>query len=287
MKKLMSLVVMTTIALLVCSCGNNARQSGESKDKTETEAETQTETKVDEEKYFSYQLLETNKYMGFNYGSGDFVGDWIEPNNTFNGLVICHGDKELSQYLMFDDEEDYYNDYIYEWTLALKMAKVLYNANTRHRLYIKKDNVLYQMNENGDTLVTFRHLYSGNTFNTRNDYAIDYKGDTILHGDTIKKYDYKYFANNKKSIGELLNYIHCMPNCIDSYNNPEIVELFKKTYYDFQGTSIFEPEKGYGYRKYPIDEGKYGYDYVKLYRIKEGEYDNVLGGVLGIKFEHR
>ena len=102
---------------------------------------------------------------------------------------------------------------------------------------------------------------------------------------TIKGYDYNYFENPEKSIGQLLDYVHCMPNCLDNYKNSEIVEIFKKTYYDLQDAGIYAPEKGYGFRKYPIDKDKYGYDYVKLYRIKEGEYKNVPGGVLGIKFE--
>lgn len=283
MKKLINLVMVTTMALLVCSCGNNAGQTGGSKDNTETG--TQTETAVEEDEYFSYQLLETHYFETFNYGFGDFVGDWVVHNVVFNGLVVCYGDSALPQYLMFDDEEDYYNDCIYEWTIALKVAKLLFEANIRHRFYVEDNLVLYQMNENRDTLVTFRHLYSGCSFNTRNDYAIDFNRDTIIHGDTISEFDYRYFENNKNSISELLNFIHCMPGCIDDCNNSEIAEIFKKNYYDLQDAGIYTPEKGYGYRKYPVDKSEYGYDYVTLYRIKEGEYKNVPGGVLGIKFE--
>ena len=55
MKKLMNLAFVITMALVVCSCGNNVSQQGESKDETVTES--QTETVVQEEKHFSYQLF--------------------------------------------------------------------------------------------------------------------------------------------------------------------------------------------------------------------------------------
>lgn len=283
MKKLMNLVLMTTMALFVCSCGNNARQSGESKDNTE--AEMQTETVVEEEKCFSYQLLESSHfYMRFNFMDSKCLTD---VGRSFDGLVVCYGDSKSSKYLLFDDEEDY-NGSIYEWALALKTASELYRMN---KMQYKFDmNVKIGEGEycdymidrrRGDTLIT----YTEYTYQSYRNYAINNQGDTIHQGDTIKGYDYIYFENPEKSIGQLLDYVHCMPNCIDSYKNSEIVELFKKTYYDLQDAGIYAPEKGYGFRKYPIDDEKYGHDYVKLYRIKEVEYKNVPGGVLGIKFE--
>ena len=282
MKKLMNLVVMTTIALLVCSCGNNARQSGESKDNIETE--TQTETVVEEEKYFSYQLLGSQSYSRTSFMDSKCLTDF---GYFVEGLIVCYGDSKTSQYLLFDDEEDY-NESIYEWALALKTAKELSSMNDMQYKFDMNVEIGegeycdYMIDRRrGDTLIT----YTEYTYQNYRSYAIDNYGDTIQQGDTIKGYDYIYFENPEKSIGQLLDYVHCMPNCIDSYKNAEIVELFKKTYYDLQDAGIYAPEKGYGFRKYPIDDEKYGHDYVKLYRIKEGEYKNVPGGVLGIKFE--
>lgn len=284
MKKLINLAFVVSMALIACSCGNSDEQQGESEEKTVTE--TQTETVVEEEKYFSYQLLESrNLYVRYNFMDSKCLTD---DGCFFDGLIICYGDSKSSQYLLFDDEEEYYNESIYEWSLALKTASELYNKNKYH--FTRENRVRIGEGEycdylidrrRGDTLIT----YTEYTYQNYRSYAIDNHGDTIFKGDTIKGYDYVYFENPKKSIGQLLAYVHCMPNCIDNYTNSEIVEIFKKTYYDLQEAPIYEPEKGYGFRKYPIDEKKYGHDYVTLYRIKEGEYKNIPGGVLGIKFE--
>jgi len=288
MKKLINLAFVVSMALIACSCGNSDEQQGESEEKTVTE--TQTETVVEEEKYFSYKLLESrNLYVRYNFMDSKCLTD---DGCFFDGLIICYGDSKSSQYLLFDDEEDYYNGCIHEWALALKTASELYRINKvfyvqdRSNFDRKGDSTIhreYLIDERkGDTLITYTKIdYYWNHY----EYAMNKNGDTIQTGDTIKGYEYRYFKNPEKSIGQLLDYVHCMPNCIDSNNNSEIVEIFKKNYYDLQGASIYEPEKGYGFRKYPIDEKKYGHDYVTLYRIKEGEYKNVPGGVLGIKFE--
>ena len=52
MKKLMNSVLMTIMVLPVCSCGNNGDQQRQSNN----------ENSIDAEKYFSYQLLGTNRY---------------------------------------------------------------------------------------------------------------------------------------------------------------------------------------------------------------------------------
>lgn len=290
MKKLVNLILMITVALFVCSCGNNVGQQGASNGETATVAEIQIETVEEEEKYFSYQLLESRHfYVRYNFMDSKCLTD---DGCFFDGLIVCYGDSKSSQYLLFDDEEDYYNGCIHEWALALKTASELYRMNKvfyvqdRSNFDRKGDSTIhreYLIDERrGDTLITYTKIdYYWNHY----EYAINKNGDTIQTGDTIKGYEYKYFKNPEKSIGQLLDYVHCMPNCIDSYKNAEIVELFKKTYYDLQDAGIYAPEKGYGFRKYPIDDEKYGHDYVKLYRIKEGEYKNVPGGVLGIKFE--
>lgn len=275
MKKLMNLILMTTVALFVCSCGNNVGQTGESKDNTETE--TQTETAVEEEKYFSYQLLGRHSYMRFPFMDSKCLTDC---GYYLEGLIVSYGDTKSSQYLLFDDEENCYNRSICEWALALKTAEELSSMNKVGYNY--DNNVIidgvfydYMIDKRRDTLITYTHPQS---------FAINNQGDTIHQGDTIKGYDYIYFENPEKSISQLLDYVHCMPGCIDNYKNADIVEIFKKTYYDLQEAGIYAPEKGYGFRKYPIDKEKYGYNYVKLYRIKEGEYKNVPGGALGIRF---
>lgn len=103
MKNLMNLVMAIMMALLACSCGNNGRQQGENDYENYEIVE-------EAEEYFSYQVL---------------IGSFIEKE-YFGGLAILHGDDNSSDYILFDDEEDYYNDYIYEWALALKVAYNLY-----------------------------------------------------------------------------------------------------------------------------------------------------------------
>lgn len=305
MKKLVKLFVLIMMVFYICSCGNN---NGGQTEKTKNNASEQSyydETIVEEEyepeKFFSYQLLESHEeHVKFNYGWDRFVGDWIENcGRNIEGLVICYGDSETSNYLMFDDEENYYNDCIYEWTVALTIARNVYNANKRHYTYsIYEDNecTLYQVNMKGDTLIKFKHSYyddgTRKSWNTNDDYAIDSYGDTIKHGETIKSYENIYFENNKESIAEILNYLHCFPSCIDDYKNSEIVEIVKKTYYNCQDASVFQPDRGYGYRIYLIDGFDSSYigdalginHYVKLFRIKEGEYEGVPAGTLGICF---
>lgn len=284
MKKLMNLAFVITMALVVCSCGNNVSQQGESKDETVTES--QTETVVQEEKHFSYQLLEGHHaYWRYPFTVSKYI---IDEGGFFDGLIVCYGDSKATQYLLFDDEEDYYNGSIYEWTLALKIASELYRVNKElyskdNKAEIGEGEYCYYLidKRRGDTLIT----YTDYAYQRFRNYVINNQGDTIQEGDTIKGYGYVYFEKPEKTISQLLTYIHCMPDCINSYNNPEIVEIFKKTYYDLKEAGIYAPEKGYGFRKYPIDKEKYGHNYVKLYRIKEGEYKNVPEGVLGIKFE--
>ncbi len=277
MKKLMNFVVMITMALLVCSCGNNARQSGESKDNTETE--TQTETVVENEKYFTYKFLEKENPFFKNLAS--YKRDWVIIGGwDCDGLAVCYGDDGLSKYVLFDDEEDFYNDCVYEWAMSLKIAKELYKWN---RVAYEECDVIDAENLmkfclvsrlSNDTIITYYDREEGL-------FAFDKNNEMINKGDTIVEEEYKI---NKQSLSHVLGYVHCLPKCIDEYKNLEIVEIFKKTYYDLQDARIYAPEKGYGFRKYPIDKDKYGYDYVILYRIKEGEYKNVPGGVLGIKF---
>ena len=286
--------MLTAIVFIIYSCGNNGeRKENNNKSEQSYCDETDAEGECEPEKFFSYQLLETHeRYDKFSGYDGLFKGEWIEDRGCrFEGLVICYGNSESFHYLMFDDEEDYYNDCIYEWTRALKIAEVIFRANNRHYSYLNcRGDTLYQVNLKGDTLITFKHSYldyfedgKGASWNSNDDYAIDNYGDTIIHGETIKSYENVYFENNKKSISEILGYLHCFPSCIDDYKNSEIVEIVKKTYYDCQDASIFLPEKGYGYRIYSID----GFGYhrkVKLYRIKEGEYEGIPAGTLGICF---
>lgn len=304
MKKLVKLVVLTMMVFFICSCGNNGGQTEKTKNNASEQSyydETIEEEEYEPEKFFSYQLLESHEeHVKFNYGWDKFVGNWIEDCGCrFEGLAICYGDMESSQYLLFDDEEDYYNDCIYEWTMALKIAQAVYNANNRRYSYTSDGDTLYQVNMKGDTLITFKHSYlqyyddgKGKSWNKNDDYAIDSYGDTIIHGKTIKSYENIYFENNKRSISEILNYLHCFPSCIDDYKNSEIVEIVKKTYYNCQDASVFQPERGYGYRSYPIDgfgsshvDALGFYHYVKLFRIKEGEYEGVPAGTLGICFK--
>lgn len=299
MKKLMNLVMMTTMALLVCSCGSTGGQQKENTTENESEMET--------EKYFSYQLLETHKRFAklgdVKYREWDKC-DWtLDYGNQLDGLVICYGDNYSKSYLLFDDEEDYYSTYIYEWALALKMAHSLYNANNKtlnigRLMDIESENdsanfrhcTMYQTNTKKDTIITFKSVGcqekgSWRGFEIIEAYAIDKTGKFIGEGDTILNFEHVYFDNNQETIADLLDYIPCMPSCIDGYKNAEIVELFKKSYYDLQDAAIYEPERGYGFRKYPVDMAKYGSKYVELYRIKEGEFNDVPAGALGIRFK--
>ena len=174
----MNLVIVTVLALLVCSCRNNNEQRG---------------------KYFSYQLIHEDRF--------------------YTKLAIIYGDDNTSNYVMFDDEEDYYDDNIYEWHMALLIARGLC-ANS--------------CIEKGD-------------FNT-------------------------------------LKCVHCLPDCLDKYGimDEKTRNIILKTYYDYQDVKIYEPERGYGWRKYPV-RGGFGEE-VTLFRIEEGKYENVPGGTLGIKF---
>lgn len=297
MKNLINLVIVTMMALLIYSCGNNSGQHGENDyDKGKKK-----------EKYFSYQLLETHKKLE-KLGDVTFRNwdkcDWtLDYGNQLDGLVICYGDNYSKNYLLFDDEEDYYSTYIYEWALALKMAQSLYNANNR-TLYIgrtvdvKSENdsaifshfTMYQTNAKYDTIITFKSVscYEKGSrrsgFEIIDAYATDKTGKRIGEGDTILNFEHVFFDDNQETIGDLLDYIPCMPSCIDEYTNAEIVKLFKKTYYDLQDAAIYEPKRGYGFRKYPVDMAKYGSRYVELYRIKEGEFNDVPAGALGIRF---
>lgn len=202
MKKLTILILATMMLLLVCSCGNNGGQQREKKEQEESE------------KFFSYKVL-SRKSSLHNEDSGIY---------TLAGLAILIGDDNSSNYMMFDDEEDYYNDYIYEWALALRIAS--------------------------------------------HQYTFAYADDPIW-----KK------ENN-------LICVHCLPDCLDKYGIVDDAEreLILKTYYDLKEAAIYEPERGYGYRKYPVERAKYWNKYVELYRIKDGEFEGVPAGALGIKF---
>lgn len=309
MKKKINCLLMFGLFLLLCSCGNSIGQ----KDKENT-----SETKSDEqenkvEKHYSYCLLE--KHNGYDEDSQYGIRWFYDNGNSLKGLAICYGDAATMKYVMFDDEEDYYNDCIYEWTLALRIANRLYGRNEdRYTYYVKEkgrieenenilvyeDNnsssdVLYRINPNGDTAIVFypriTYLYRDSLTapwerRTIDPYAVYDSGDTLSFGDTIPRY---YYKNDKEEFNrimvDLLNYVYCLPYCIDEYGDKEIVEIFKKTYYDYKEEPIYEPEKGYGYRKYPIlDPILNHYVYVELYRIKGGEYKNVPEGALGIRF---
>lgn len=286
MKNLMYLFLASMMIAFGCSCDNIGGQhvvseKPEVEEQMESQTEQQVNQTVDLEKYFSYQVVTSthpsSRYVHLQRPSwhDDLGKCWeLDEGNFVTDLIICYGNEESSQYLMFDDEEDY-DDYIFEWSLALKIAIKLYDANLRYCKEDRNDSCYFVLDSREDTLITFYY---------RNGYAIDNKGDTIDCGETIQFYENKYFDNPQKSIGELLNYTHCLPNCINSYKYPEVVEIFKKTYYDLQEALIFMPEKGYGYRYYPIEEEKYGWDYLKLYRVKDGQFENVPGGALGIQF---
>lgn len=73
------------------------------------EQEAVTNSHTNKEKYFSYKVLLNDGY--------------------FCGLAILYGEDDNMQYLKFDDEATFYNDCIYEWYLAYKMAYNLWNYN--------------------------------------------------------------------------------------------------------------------------------------------------------------
>ena len=308
MKKLIKIIVLTT-TLLVCSCGSNGVQQN----KNNGSEATYTEQESKSSKHYSYRLLE--KHNGYSEDTR-YGMQWCYDNgNSLKGLAICYGDASATKYVMFDDEENYYNNCIYEWTLALRIANRIYGRNEdRYTYYVKEkgrieenenllvyedtnssSDVLYRICPNGDTAIIFypriTYLYRDSLTalwerQTIDPYAVYDSGDTLSFGDTIPKY---YYKNDKEEFRrlmvDLLNFVYCMPYCIEEYGDKEIVEIFKKTYYDYKEEPIYEPEKGYGYRKYPIlDPILNDFVYVELYRIKEGEYINVPGGALGIRF---
>lgn len=301
MRKLTELVILTAMVLFACSCENSNGQKEKGVEKCNDSVSVQpyyeddTEEDEEPEMFFSYQLLGEREYKKFD-GDRWKEGEWVEDMGYFlDGLVICYGNSETSHYLMFNDEENYYNDYIYEWTMALKIAKTFNRVNNGIDVHDDDGDGLSLIrrnliNENRDTLYVIRHLYDS-VGHIIKDYAIDGYGDTLKQGDTISRVGY-CFEDGEKSICEILNFLHCFPDCINGYKNEEIKELFKKTYYDNKDVSIFLPERGYGYRKYPVDGfGNYisfeDYaNYVRLFRIEEGKYAGIPGGALGICFSY-
>ena len=309
MKKLMNLSFVLMLFVIVSSCVNNTEQQNYENHDEATRVEQENKS----EKHYSYRLLE--KHDGYREDSLCGIHFYYDNGNLLKGLVICYGDATALNYVMFDDEENYYNDCIFEWTMALRIADKLYSRNKSYytfengrieeseNLLIYRDEnsssaVMYRISPNGDTVLTFyprmTYLYRDTVIaplerRTREPYAIYNSGDTLRFGDTILKYYYRIDKDeNNHIITNLLDYIYCLPDCIEEYYDKEIVELFKKTYYDFKDESIYTPEKGYGFRKYPIDI-QVDYNRVKcveLFRIKEGEFDNVPGGALGIRFNY-
>lgn len=201
MKKLAKLVMLTAMVFFVCSCENGSGQKEKAKD-NESEQTYSDKADIEEtnkpEKYFSYQIR-------------------CAENGFFIGAAILYGDDNKMDYMKFDDEEDYYDGFIFEWALGLSIAHDLWNER-------KKEN-------------------------------------------------------------EYLKCVHCLPSCLDKYGivDEEVREILLKNYYDLKDAAIYEPKRGYGYRKYPVDRAKYHYgEYVLLYRIDEDE--DVPPGTLGIKF---
>lgn len=312
MKKLTYIVILTTVILIVCSCVNNRFEQNNNNSNKDSE-ETYTVQESKSEKHYSYRLLE--KHNGYSKDTRYGMQWYYDNGNSLKGLAICFGDAISTNYVMFDDEENYYNNCIYEWTMALRIANRIYGRNEdcysyyvkekgrikeNHNLLVYEDNsstsdVLYRISPNGDTVLVFypriTYLHRDSTTapwerRTIDPYAVYYSGDTLMLGDTIPKYYYKLDKEKfNMLIVNLLNYVYCLPTCIEECDDKEIVELFKKTYYDYKEEPIYEPEKGYGFRKYPVlDPIVDHYVYVELFRIKEGEYQNVPGGALGIRF---
>lgn len=307
MKKIINLVLINTVFFLLFSCVNNGGQHSGNKEDNKTCYENKEEEKVEEiEDHFSYQLLGDydcyNKSSIFN-GLGVEVTDYVfERGYYLNGLIICL-DNNIPVY--FDDEEDEYNNYIYEWTLALKIATEFVSWNKKSSYYSDEEVAKYYQRvlPSGDTIdISKQNIFIKNKSNNKIDtvytitktfdvygqqieeQAFDRNGNLLKKGDTIPMYDYEldldvfqYYLNNC---------VYCLPSCIDGIVSGKVKEVFKKTYYDLKEAHIYQPDKGYGYRKYPIDEGKYGYDYVELFRIDGEKYENVPNGALGIRFKN-
>ena len=205
MKKLAKLVILTAMVFFVYSCGNNGGQKEHTNDNASEQSyfdETDAEEENEPEKYFSYQILRTG-------------------NDFFFGVAILYGDDNTMDYLKFDDEEDYYDGFIFEWALGLSIAHDLcWNSS------------LVGKNEN-----------------------------------------------------EYLKCVHCLPSCLDNYGivDEGVRKIFLKKYYDLKDAAIYEPKRGYGYRKYPVEKAKYSYgEYVLLYRIDADE--DIPSGTLGLRF---
>lgn len=90
--------------------------------------------------------------------------------------------------------------------------------------------------------------------------------------------------NNRESINNYLNCIHCMPNCLEKYGvvDPEIKEIFLESYYNARDIGLYEPTRRYGSWKYPYDSDTFG-ACIELFRIQDGEFENIPGGTLGIR----
>lgn len=181
------------------------------------EQEAAAKTKSEAEKYFSYKVLYSCGPSGFSS-----IGDYC----SFGGLAILYGNDNNMNYIMFDDEENYDDD-IYEWYLAYKMAENLWNLNLFCR-----------------------------------------EGDAKLKEQKIYSY---------------LKYITCMPDCLNQYVTDDIAkESFRKTYYDERDVELYEPTRGYGYRKYPYTHpGSSSYGAIRLKRIDDNNY-GVPKGILCI-----
>ena len=91
---------------------------------------------------------------------------------------------------------------------------------------------------------------------------------------------------DKDKIENYLNCIHCMPNCLDKYgvNDSETREWFMEAYYDLRERGIYEPTRRYGSWKYPYENDFSTKWCIELFRIKEGEFENIPGGTLGIHY---
>lgn len=312
MKKLAKLVMLTAMILFVCSCGNKGGQNvGNNGNDNNNSEEAEIVDEVDN--HISYRLLGRHEYrrnpwiyLCDEWGnvSSSYFDDWFcDDDYSFDGLVICYDNKPL----LFDDEEDYYNAYIHDWALAMAMASKLYKAeirvvrpykiirfSDRQRFVLtpEGDTVIVQeegrcaVNKNNDTIYTF--VVRTDTISSfyADVYSIfDKNGSPINKGDTLKSWEFDKGRTAEYIMPYLNEYVGCLPECINSCKNEEIEELFRKTYYDLKEAGIYQPDKGYGYRKYPIDKDRYGYDYVELFRIDGKEYHDVPNGALGIRFK--
>ena len=270
MKKLARLVMLTAMILFVCSCGNNSGQK-ENNNKSnqfyynETDyGETDTGGEIDNEVTFSYRLLGKD-YSSYSnsYGRIDMTNYVIYTKEyDLDGLIVCLNGKPV----FFDDEEDYYNSYIYEWALALKIGEKLSSwggVTTRYdfdivegtrktfrrvlsdgdTIDISKTN-LYCLNFEKDTIYTI--VKTNNIFGTQiEEQVIDRNGNAIKNGDTLLLVEKK--INLQDIQYYLSSCVHCLPDCV---------------------------------------KDKYGYDYVELFRIDGEEYHDVPNGALGIRFKN-